>query len=361
MSMTRRAFGVGLLAASAAATGAYFYLRDTPLLREPASLMGFVGGEKRGFLANPKTVAALRSDGFLINARQAGSVEMVREQQILQQNPDFLWPSSSVMVEIAKENHVAVRRSEIILSSPIAVYSWEPIAAGLEARGLVKRQSDGTRTVDLAAYLRAVLATKSWADLGVSELSGPARIVSTDPNLSNSGFMFAGLVANLLAGEVPGPGKLAAIAPDIEALFRHMGFKSNSSGSLFEDYIAGGPGVYPMTVLYENQLVEWALADAARWQKVMGGSARPVLLYPAPTVYSAHPLLSLKPAADPLIDALLTPQLQEIAWSSHGFRGPLGAPGTTGGDAHPLVPERLSAIVPMPEAKVMLDVLQFLA
>jgi len=129
-----------------------------------------------------------------VNARQAGSVEMVREAAILRQDPDFLWPSSSVMVEIAKENNVAIRKAEVILNSPMVVYSWEPVADGLEAAGLVKRQADGTRTIDLAQYLEAVLAGRSWVELGVAEFP-QARIVSTDPNTSNSGFMFAGLVA----------------------------------------------------------------------------------------------------------------------------------------------------------------------
>ena len=202
MSLTRRAFGLGLVTASAAATGGYLYLKDTPLLRDIVMLQGFAGGEKRGFLGNTATIAELRREGYALNARQAGSVEMVREPQILQQKPDFLWPSSSVMVEIAKENRVEVRRSEVILNSPIVVYSWEPVATGLEAAGFVKRQADGTRAIDLEVYLRSMLAGKSWAELGVTVLSGPARIVSTDPNLSNSGFMFAGLVANLFAGNV---------------------------------------------------------------------------------------------------------------------------------------------------------------
>ena len=140
-----------------------------------------------------------------------------------------------------------------------------------------------------------------------------------------------------------------------------MGFKSNSSGALFEDFIAGGPGVYPMAVLYENQLIEWALADPSRWQQVDTGASRPVILYPVPSVYSAHPLISLKPAADTLLDVLLSAPLQAIAWRGHGFRGPLGAPGAGAIGNIPKVPERLKAVQPMPEAKVMFDILMTLA
>ncbi|MCF4165316.1 hypothetical protein L2U69_06645 [Zavarzinia compransoris] len=362
MSITRRGLGLGLLGASVAATGGFLYLRDTPLLRDPVALSGFVGGEKKAFLANPRTIDALASAGFALNARQAGSVEMVRAPDLLSQHPEFLWPSSSVMVEIARENKVAVRRSQVVLNSPIVVYSWSNIADGLAKAGLVTLDAAGHRTFELPKFLRAVLSDRTWAELGVPELFGKARIVSTDPNRSNSGFMFAGLVANLLAGDVATTATLPAVEAEVESLFRRMGYKSHSSGSLFDDYLAGGPGAFPMAVGYENQLIEWILADPERWRRVAGGSATPVALYPVPTVYSAHPLISLTAAADGLIEALTSETLQEIAWADHGFRGPLGTSGIGGHpDIAALVPERLDAIAPMPEAAVMLSLLDRLA
>jgi ABC-type Fe3+ transport system substrate-binding protein len=360
MNLSRRSFGIGILAASAVATGGYLALKDTPFLSAGTALTGFVGGEKKGFLANPQTISALRSNGFTLTGRQAGSVEMVREPTLLQQNPQFLWPSSSVMVQIARDNGVAVRKQEVVLNSPLVIYSWETVADSLAKTGIVKAAADGTRTIDLTAYLRAIIAGKAWADLGVADLFGVARVVSTDPNLSNSGFMFAGLVANLLSSNVATQESLATAGDDTLTVFKRMGFKSNSSGSLFEDYISGGVGAYPMVVLYENQLIEWALTDSARWQRVMSGKSKPVMLYPTPTVYSAHPLISLKPEADGLIEAMLSKELQDIAWHNHGFRGILGAPGAALDPSLPHVPERLDAIVPMPDAGVMLKLLQML-
>ena len=49
--------------------------------------------------------------------------------------------------------------------------------------------------------LKAIIAGETWDACGVA-LFGRARIVSTDPNRSNSGFMFAGLAASLLSGDV---------------------------------------------------------------------------------------------------------------------------------------------------------------
>ena len=98
MAMSRRAFGVGLLAASAAATGGYIYLRGHPEIAgrfgEAKRLFGFAGGEKEGFIANARVRNLLeRRFGLVLDARRAGSVEMVRERTLLDQKPQFLWPS----------------------------------------------------------------------------------------------------------------------------------------------------------------------------------------------------------------------------------------------------------------------------
>jgi hypothetical protein len=82
MAISRRAFGVGLVAASAAATGGYLYLREHPEIAgrfgEPKKLFGFAGGEKEGFLTNARVRELLdRRFGLVLDARRAGSVEMV--------------------------------------------------------------------------------------------------------------------------------------------------------------------------------------------------------------------------------------------------------------------------------------------
>lgn len=171
--------------------------------------------------------------------------------------------------------------------------------------------------------------------------------------------MFAGLVLSLMRGDVATHESLAGHGDQAKAIFRSMGLKSSSSGKLFDQYIAGGLGAEPMTVGYENQLVEWALADPARWQRVQAGTgAKPEILYPKPTVYSAHPLIVIDPAVDALLDALTSPKLQELAWSKRGFRGPLG---TVAGGADSAIagvrPAEIEAVLPMPSADVMLSLL----
>jgi hypothetical protein len=365
MAISRRAIlGTGLLAASAAATGGYVFLRGHPEiagpLGEPKRLFGFAGGEKEGFLTNARVRNLLeRRFGLILDARRAGSVEMVRERALLDQKPQFLWPSSSVLVEVARSSGVKISRDQVIFNSPIVLYSWDRIADGLVKAGLAEPAGGPRYFIDLTQLLKAIIAGDSWAAIGVTDLFGRARVVSTDPNRSNSGFVFAGLAASLLSGDLVVLDTLDRINGDVATVFKRMGFKPPSSGKLFDDYIAGGAGAQPLIVGYENQLIEWVLQDAERWKRVEANApAKPVMLYPRPTVFSAHPLISINREADELIDALTNDAVLELAWEDHGFRGPLG---TIGKARNPLLQSRLidriDAVLPMPDAPVMMALL----
>jgi hypothetical protein len=364
MPISRRAFGLGLLAASAAGTGGYVYLRQHPEIAgrfgESKRLFGFAGGEKEGFLANVRVRNLLeRRFGLILDARRAGSVEMVRERALLDQKPQFLWPSSSVLVEVARNSGLKISRDQVIFNSPIVLYSWERIADGLVKGGFAEPAGGPRYTVDLLKILKAIIAGETWAAMGVADLFGRARVVSTDPNKSNSGFMFAGLAASLLGGDVVTLDSLDRISGDVATVFRRMGYKPPSSGKLFDDYVAGGAGAQPLIVGYENQLIEWVLQDADRWKRVeQNAPSKPVIMYPRPTAFSAHPLISIDRSADDLIDALVSESLLELAWEEHGFRGPLG---TIGKARNTLLQsrliERIDAVLPMPEAPAMLALL----
>jgi hypothetical protein len=58
----------------------------------------------------------------------------------------------------------------------------------------------------------------------------------------------------------------------------------------------------------------------------------------------------------------MSPELQEIGWQNHGFRGPLG---TVGAGTNPLVagrmPAEIAAVAPMPDIDTMLAILAALA
>src|SRR5258708_36448564 len=168
MAISRRAFGIGLVAASAAGTGGYVYLREHPEIAgrfgEAKKLFGFAGGEKEGFIANARVRSLLeRRFGLVLDARRAGSVEMVREKALLDQKPQFLWPSSSVLVEVARSAGVKISRDQVIFNSPIVLYSWDRIADGLVKGGFAEPAGGPRHTLDLVEPLQAVLAGQGWA------------------------------------------------------------------------------------------------------------------------------------------------------------------------------------------------------
>src|SRR6267142_817403 len=168
MAISRRAFGIGLIAASAGGTGGYVYLRQHPEIAgrfgEPKKLFGFAGGEKEGFLANARVRDLLeRRFGLVLDARRAGSVEMVRERALLDQHPQFLWPSSSVLVDVAHSSGLQLSRDQVIFCSPIVLYSWDRIADGLVKGGFAQHAGGPRYTIDLEKLLRAIIAGERWA------------------------------------------------------------------------------------------------------------------------------------------------------------------------------------------------------
>jgi hypothetical protein len=80
-----------------------------------------------------------------------------------------------------------------------------------------------------------------------------------------------------------------------------------------------------------------------------------VVLYPRPTAFSAHTLIVIDPSADQLLEALMSTEMQELAWTKHGFRGPLGtAVGAADQAIAGLLPATIEAVLPMPSTDVML-------
>lgn len=360
MSITRRHMGLGLLALGVGGTAAVAMLEDGDLTaliggvhRDPVDLWGFIGGEKSDFLRNAAVIRHLqRAHGITLDARRAGSVEMVSDPALYGQRPDYLWPSSAVMVQMARRSNIPVRRDEVIFNSPIVLYSWLPIVEALMAQGYADEPAPDYYTVDLGRLIAAVIEGRAWADLGIGQLFGQVVISATDPTKSNSGFMFAGLAANLMTGSVATAATIGAVLSPLAQLFERMGYKEHSSGKLWNSFINEGMGGKPLVIGYENQMIEFALGLPDTWTRIRTSPVRPVTLYPTPTVYSAHPLMSLNENADRLVTALDDPVLQDLAWTAHGFRGKLGGVGSVNLGI-PGVPEQLDQIAPMPDAETM--------
>lgn len=324
----------------------------------PVKAMGYVGSEKVPLLANPAMDKLLRDAGVTLDARKAGSIEMVTTDAILSQKPDFLWPGSQVAAEIAAQRGLAVKRREIVFNSPIVFYSWKPIAEALVTGGLAKPVANSAfaYTADAKALLEMVAGTATWADIGLSQLYGSMIIVPTDPARSNSGAQFAALAATLLGG-----GESDAALAKTRTIVRKAGYLENTSAVLFDQYLRNGMGDKPLIVGYENQIIEFAREKPELWGRLAGQPLHPVVLYPEPTVFSSHVMLALTEAGSRMIDAVLAPQAQCLAWRDHGFRS-----GLAGGECaqeSPVkgLPEQVTSVVPMPPPRTVERILEAVA
>lgn len=313
--------------------------------------MGFIGGEKRHFLANPEVQEILADRyGVTLDARRAGSLDMVTDPALTGQNPDFYWPSSQVSLELARENGLVPAQTEIVFNSPIVLYSWAPVAEALEERGIARPLADARAAfaVEMPALLDLVLSEAGWASLGLDQLYGSVMVTSTDPTRSNSGNQFASLMTVVLAdGETEGAAFDEAVA-QVADIYRRMGYTEGSSSTLFEQYLRQGMGAFPLTAGYESQLIEFAAADPELWESLEGRDIRPVVLYPEPTVFSSHIFLAMTDGARTVIEALADQEVQDIAWSRHGFRS--GFAPANDPSILPLagIPDTVGMIVPMP-------------
>src|SRR5262249_56527000 len=66
------------------------------------TLWGFIGGEKVDLVRNQKVRDLLRRRyGIILDARRAGSVEMVSDAALISQRPQWLLPASSLLVQLA--------------------------------------------------------------------------------------------------------------------------------------------------------------------------------------------------------------------------------------------------------------------
>lgn len=320
--------------------------------RRPANLVsvgGYVGGEKMLFLQNPELVLILaEKHGIRVDATKAGSVEMVAT--LTAAGKDFLWPSNDIAVEFFRMAGGHQKKAEIIFNSPIVIYTGWDIAGALIREGIVEKRTEGYYIVQFKALLDMITQGRKWKDLGLN-FYGSLSVRCTDPTKSNSGNMFAGLVANMMNnGDVVDEQSVESLLPQIREFFGRLGMMEHSSGDIFQKFITTGIR-NSMVVGYENQAIEFILANPQHRDLIVNSVC---VLYPTPTVWSSHPVISLTDSGNRLIDALLDPEIQALAWRDHGFRS--GLVGVTTDPSvinMPFMPDHIDSVMPLPKARAM--------
>ncbi|MGI6736620.1 MAG: hypothetical protein ACOX41_04830 [Anaerovoracaceae bacterium] len=346
---------IGLLLLLVVALGAVGYVWFSDAL-QVTEIKGYVGGEKIGLLEDEAVQDILRDRYKLsLDYAREGSIEMVTMDSSGQ---NFLFPSNQTALELYEQNFGAPQASEIIFNTPIVLYTHATVADALKAQNIAQ-ESGGITTVDMEALTELIESGTEWADIGLPALYGTVSVGTTDPAKSNSGNMFAGLLANTLAGGVAAEEDLPAVLPRLQTIFQRLGYMESSSSDLFDQFLKTGMGAKPLIAGYESQLLEFAVQEPDTWAQIQEDI---VILYPTPTVWSSHVYIALDEAGAAGAQALLDEDIQRLAWERHGFRtGVYDAPTDIAQFGVSGIAEEVTQVVSMPSADVMEQIIEALS
>ena len=311
--MKKKIIGLVLLIAIMLVIGGiYLATSRTPKI---VTVDGYVGGEKIELLQDEE-VQAIFEEAYGVQAdySRAGSLDMMTADM---EGMDFLFPSSSIAEEYYEDLHGSPQQSEIVLNTPIVLYTHRAVLDAFDSQGLIT-QSGSAYYVDMPRLVELIQNDTAWADIGLPDLYGTISVDTTDPASSNSGNMFAALLANVLnGGRTLTEENLPEILPQLEDIFSKLGYMETSSSDLFSQFLRMGIGAKPVIAGYESQLIEYAALYPEQYDAIKDDI---IMLYPAPTVWSTHVFIALDDSGELLLDALLDKDVQRLAWEKHGFR-----------------------------------------
>ena len=292
--------------------GIYFVTGNAPRI---VNVDGYVGGEKIELLEDEEVQSVFEEKyGLNVDYSRAGSLDMMTADL---SGRDYLFPSSSIALEYYEDLHGSPVQSEIVLNTPIVLYTHQIVLDAFESQGLITTDGD-IHYIDMAGLLELIQNGAQWSDIGLPELYGRVSVDTTDPSKSNSGNMFAALVANVLnEGRTVTEADLAAILPELQDIFGKLGYMETSSSDLFSQFLRMGVGAEPIIAGYESQLIEYAAIYPDEYDRIRDDV---VMLYPTPTVWSAHVMIALDENGQILLNAMQDEEVQDLAWKKHGFR-----------------------------------------
>ena len=234
---------------------------------EITEINGYVGGEKIGLLEDEDVQEILHDRyGLVLDYAKAGSIDMITADF---EGRNFLFPSNQTALELYRQINGNPLKSEIVLNTPIVLYTHSAVAEALTGAGMASVK-DGVYYVDMVKLTEALEKGTKWSDIGMNQLYGSITVGTTDPTKSNSGNMFAGLIADTLCGGVADESNIDEVIPRIQAIFQRLGYMESSSSDLFDQFLKTGMGAKPLIAGYENQLLEFAAENPDTWDEIKG-------------------------------------------------------------------------------------------
>jgi hypothetical protein len=284
--------------------------------KELTTVRGLIGSEKLDFFNDEKVVETFKNHGFSVIVEKAGSRQIATHPGL--DSYDFAFPAGVPAAEQIKRDHKVTGVTQVFYT-PMAICSWKIVAEVLEKNGIVQSRDGVSYIVDLKKLLSFAPKGVKWKDLQNSQnypANKVALITSTDIRTSNSAAMFLALASYLFNDDqiVTTGEQIEKVVPDIISLFAQQGYVESSSAAPYEDYLVMGAGKSPLVLIYESQY----LHDAIRADTPITNEMS--LLYPEPTIFSKHIMVSFSPSGKQVAELLANdPVLQQLA-AEFGFR-----------------------------------------
>ncbi len=325
-------------------------------------LSGLIAVDVEPYFQDLRVQKLLADNGFKLNLTRVGSRDMAA-RVVPGQTPDFFYASGVVAAnqisDAAKKANLATTIYSPIYT-PMVIASWAPIAQILAANGMAKEASAGVWSVDLQKLTQTMLDKKRWKDLKGSQAYdvGKSVLVSTtDVRKSNSAAMYLALTSFAVNGGdvVTDRDTAQKTARAVAGLFKRQGYQENYVNGNFDDYVSIGIGKTPMAWIYENQIVNYAMA-----KKGLGPGM--VLLYPQPTLFNKVVFVASSERAKKLGELLSTqPELQRLA-VDFGFRIADTAHFVQSTKAAGLaVEERITQVIDPPSFEIMAEMIDVIS
>jgi hypothetical protein len=324
------------------------------------ALNGLIALDVEPYFKDERVRKILVDKRLPVNVTRVGSREMAGKVVAggpAAGTPDFFFPSGVVaanqIVDAARKANLAVAQSSPF-HTPMVMASWAPIAQILVANGLAKPLGDKTFGVDMAKLTALMLAKKRWKDLQASAAYDVTRSVlvsTTDVRRSNSAAMYLALTSHAVNGDIVTDRPTAqAVAAKVAELFKRQGYQENYVNGNFDDYVSIGIGKTPLAFIYENQMVQFALAKKVQPDMV--------LIYPQPTIVNKVVFVAVSERARALGDLLAgNAELQRIG-VEYGFR--IADTGVFMQAVKPTglaVEERISQVIDPPSFEIMAEMI----
>ena len=330
-----------------------------------SALSGLIALDVEPYFADERVRKILAEKRLPVQVTRVGSRDMAAKV-VAGSIPDFFFPSGVVaanqIADAARKANIGVAQSSPFFT-PMVIASWQPIAKILVANGLAKPLGDPTSAriygVDMSKLTAVMLAKKRWKDLQAAsgyDVTRSVLVSTTDVRRSNSAAMYLALVSQAMLGDIVTDRATAQrVATQAAELFKRQGYQENYVNGNFDDYVSIGIGKTPMAFLYENQMVQFALARK-------GVAPDMVLIYPQPTIVNKVVFVAVSERARKLAELLGShAELQRIG-VEYGFR--IADSGVFMQTVKPTglaVEERLTQVVDPPSFEIMAEMIETVA